>query len=128
MLDLDAIKQRWQSAHWQYGQNSLSPEYIGDAWVYTPDLYTGTGEPLMHIGLDEPNPVEVDFLRLAAHAPGDIQALIAEVERLQAELAAPKAGDLATCSQCGQSLVYNAGQWWHAGVLQPRHPALPKED
>jgi hypothetical protein len=56
----------------------------------------------------------------------DAEALIEEVERPRAILARPKAGDLATCSQCGQPLVYSAGRWWHKGTLQPKHPALPR--
>lgn len=66
-----------------------------------------------------------------------LQATIDELDRLQklerqieaGEIAKePKVGDKAICQGCGLEIIYVGPYWNHRpGVLQPRHPAWPKE-
>lgn len=40
----------------------------------------------------------------------------------------PRVGDIAICQGCGLEIIYVGPYWNHGpGVLQPRHPAWPKE-
>lgn len=39
----------------------------------------------------------------------------------------PKPGDTATCSQCGERIVFVGPAWDHPGAIKPRHIALPVE-
>jgi hypothetical protein len=39
-----------------------------------------------------------------------------------------KPGTEAICRECGNTIRYVGPFWEHLGVLQPRHPAWPKED
>jgi hypothetical protein len=71
MLDLDAIKARWQDVRWTYGTTRLSTAY----------LQTHYGDIAVDEDLEEAN-----ALLLASHAPADVQALLGEVDRLCAAL------------------------------------------
>lgn len=98
MLDLEAIKKRWAEQLLQERAWRLEEERDGDVLTNIV-IY----DHLDHIIIDVDHPVEDDdpwheltskeFLALAVQAPTDIRALLAEVERLRAELAMPKAGD-----------------------------------
>lgn len=79
--DIEAIRVRWAGARWHYGQNSLSPTYVGDAWIYQ-DPATVDDESTLLLDLDEPTPTDIAFLQLAAQAPADIAALFERIDSL----------------------------------------------
>ena len=70
MLDLEPIKARWGDKNWHF-QEQLNGLFAGV--IESSDV---------HIATIHPRPEQCAMLRLAAHAPADIAALIAEVERL----------------------------------------------
>lgn len=66
--ELSAIDGRWQGVEWALREGG------GVAWL------VGKPVPYQPLCLDD----DRAFLRLAAHAPADIQALVTEVRRLRA--------------------------------------------
>ena len=110
-LDLNAIKQRWQGVEWQF-QEQPAPGGMIAGLIASSDV---------HVARMYPTPEQCNLLCLAAQAPRDIQALIAEVERLRAalDMKEPQVGDQLTCQVCGKPIVYG---WRHLG--EARHDAL----
>lgn len=79
MSDLSEIRERWRGVEWIYGEEQEG-EYIASAYIIE------GGSRILD--LEEPDATERDLLSRATAAPGDVQALLAELERLRQRHAA----------------------------------------